>query len=143
MIIDDYGHHPEEIRATLRAARELWKFRKIWVLFQPHRFTRTRLLLREFTEAFGDADQLLVDEIYPAGEEPIRGISGASLAAAIGRRPSRTRGSWTNVRFCGDRREMLEIVQRGAKRGDVVLTLGAGDIWKVGRELAKIYESRD
>lgn len=125
-IVDDYGHHPEEILATLRAARELWKKRRLWALFQPHRYSRTRLLRDDFARVFGDADRLLVTEIYPAGEEPIRGVSGEWLSRKIPR-----------ARFVPDLETMLEIVRREIRPGDVAITLGAGDIWKVGRALAK------
>src|SRR5271155_2778895 len=81
-VIDDYGHHPTEIKATLAAARQCG-FRKVHVVFQPHRYTRTRDLIEEFTTAFGDADSLFVLDIYAASEKPIEGISGEALAQTI------------------------------------------------------------
>ncbi len=85
-VIDDYGHHPTEIRATLAAARQCG-FRKIHVIFQPHRYTRTRDLMEEFTTAFADADSLFVLDIYAASEKPIEGVTGETLARASGRKP--------------------------------------------------------
>src|SRR5207249_7534509 len=81
-VIDDYGHHPTEIRATLAAAKQCG-YRKIHVIFQPHRYTRTRDLMDEFASAFSDADSLLVLDIYPASEQPIEGITGEALAQRI------------------------------------------------------------
>ncbi len=130
MMVDDYGHHPVEIKATLQTARELWPHRKIWVVFQPHRYTRTRQLLADFGPAFRSADQVLVNEIYAAGEEPIRGISGERLAKQIPR-----------ARYLPDLDSSLECLLQSVKRGDVVMTVGAGNVWKVGRELAKQYGS--
>ncbi|MBI4197379.1 MAG: UDP-N-acetylmuramate--L-alanine ligase [Deltaproteobacteria bacterium] len=130
MVVDDYGHHPEEIRATLRTAASLKKGR-LWVLFQPHRYSRTKLLMKEFTEAFGDADHLLITEIYAAGERPIQGITGRALAGKIAK-----------AVYCDDFEEMLKGVEAGMKKGDMIVTLGAGDIWKVGRELVRRVQER-
>lgn len=128
MVVDDYGHHPTEIRATLAAAKQGWAKRLV-VLFQPHRYTRTRDLIDEFASAFGDADLLFVTEIYPAGEPPIPGISGEKLADAI-----RANGH-SAVTWVARKDELAERVLSVLKPGDLVLTLGAGDIWKVGPEL--------
>ena len=81
-VVDDYGHHPTEVKATLAAARQVWKGRLI-VVFQPHRFSRTKALFEEFTQAFGDADMLILNDIYPASEEPIAGVNSQLLAEAI------------------------------------------------------------
>jgi UDP-N-acetylmuramate--alanine ligase len=86
LVVDDYGHHPTEILATLRAAREAWKGRRLVVVFQPHRYTRTRALFDEFTGAFGDADALAVMDIYAASETPIEGVRAEILAEAIGKK---------------------------------------------------------
>ncbi len=86
-VVDDYGHHPVEVRATLAAAREVWPDRRIVVGFQPHRYSRTRALFKEFLSAFHDADVLLVFDVYPAGEEPIEGATGeASVRRGPGAR---------------------------------------------------------
>jgi UDP-N-acetylmuramate--alanine ligase len=129
MVVDDYGHHPTEIRATLAAAKQGWPDRRLIVLFQPHRYTRTRDLLEEFSQAFGDADHLFLTEIYAASETPIPGVSGARLADAI-----RAVGRPT-VTFIEQKDQLVEAVHPQLKPGDLVLTLGAGDIWKTGPAL--------
>jgi UDP-N-acetylmuramate--alanine ligase len=124
-VIDDYGHHPTEIRATLAAARQCG-FRKIHVIFQPHRYTRTRDLMKEFATAFGDADSLLVLDIYAASESPIEGITGAVLATRIeeeGERPARYVASFA---------EAAEAAVSAAHEGDMILTLGAGSVSQLG-----------
>jgi UDP-N-acetylmuramate--alanine ligase len=124
-VIDDYGHHPTEIRATLAAARQCG-FRKIHVIFQPHRYTRTRDLMREFATAFADADSLLILDIYAASETPIEGITGQSLARNIeeeGERPARYVASFS---------EAAEAAVSAAHEGDMILTLGAGSVSQLG-----------
>ena len=129
MIVDDYGHHPTEIKATLAAAKQGWPDRRLIVLFQPHRYTRTRDLLEEFSHAFRDADELVLTEIYAASEAPIAGVSGAKLAEAI-----RAAGH-PSVTFVEQKDRLVETVFPRLKPGDLVLTLGAGDIWKTGPAL--------
>ena len=126
MVVDDYGHHPTEIKATLAAAKQGWPDRRLLVLFQPHRYTRTRDLLEEFSHAFRQADHLFLTEIYAAGEQPIPGVSGAKLAEAI--RGQAIRPSPLLNRRTG----LVEMVLPQLKSGDLVMTLGAGDIWKTG-----------
>jgi UDP-N-acetylmuramate--alanine ligase len=127
-VVDDYGHHPAEIRATLAGARASFPHRRIVCAFQPHRYTRTRDLLGEFATAFNNADSLILTDIYPAGEEAIPGVSGAKLYEA--------------VRACGhrdasfvERGELAKKLRQKAREGDLVITLGAGDITHVGEEL--------
>ncbi len=127
-VVDDYGHHPAEVRATLRGAREAFG-RRVVCLFQPHRYTRTRDLKEEFATAFGDADVLLLTEIYAAGEEPIPGATGEALAEAI-----RARGH-PDVTFVPERGRLAAEARERLRPGDLVLTLGAGDITAVGPEL--------
>ncbi len=128
MVVDDYGHHPTEIRATLAAAKEGWD-RRLVVFFQPHRYTRTRDLIGEFAGAFTHADAVFVTDIYPAGEPAIPGVSAENLVDAI-RAAGHPSVTWV------DRKEMLtDRVRRALQPGDLVITLGAGDIWKVGPEL--------
>ncbi|HXH86632.1 MAG TPA: cyanophycin synthetase, partial [Nitrospira sp.] len=129
MVVDDYGHHPTEIKATLAAARQGWGERRLVVIFQPHRYSRTRDLLNEFTQAFTDADQLILTEIYAASEQPIPGVSGAKLAEAI-----RAAGH-PSVTFVERKDQLVDQVLPHLKSGDFVLTLGAGDIWKTGTAL--------
>jgi UDP-N-acetylmuramate--alanine ligase len=124
-VIDDYGHHPTEIRATLAAARQCG-FRKVHVVFQPHRYTRTRDLIEEFTQAFGDADSLFVLDIYAASEKPIDGISGEALAQAI-----REKGG-KHAQYTGSFADAVTAATAVAEDGDMILTLGAGSVSQLG-----------
>lgn len=128
LVIDDYGHHPVEIQATLEAIRDSWK-RPVTVIFQPHRYTRTRDLFEDFLTAFDGADRLILTEIYPAGEEPIPGVTGEALYQGIKRR------GHLDVGFFPEKGEIVGKLLPELKRGEIVLTLGAGDIYKVGEEL--------
>src|SRR5690606_14547585 len=121
---DDYGHHPVEIKATLSAARKAYSG-SIKVAFQPHRYTRTQLLFDDFAKAFNDADEVLVADVYAAGEERIKGADSAHLADAI-----RAYGH-QNVRYVPDRTHMAALLARDARSGDVIISLGAGDINKI------------
>jgi UDP-N-acetylmuramate--alanine ligase len=120
-VVDDYGHHPTEIRATLQAAKECG-YGRVLVLFQPHRFTRTRDLMEEFAGAFALADVVEVLEIYAASEEPIAGVTGERLAAAIGQQ----RGG--GVGFAGSMAEGVARLVKAARPGEMVLTMGAGSV---------------
>ena len=128
-VLDDYGHHPAEIRATLEAVRGCG-FKRIVVLFQPHRYTRTQYLWDDFLACFGLADALVVTDIYAASEAPIAGITSAALVAAIERAGHR------NVAHCATPEEAVEWVLPRLRPGDVVVTLGAGNIWRAGEQLA-------
>lgn len=130
LIVDDYAHHPTELNAVLQAARSGFD-RRIVAVFQPHRFNRTKMLLDEFAEAFRDADELLLAPIYaPPPEKPIEGISSDVLAERIALKTGRT------VKVFPDRESITSWLQENMQDGDLILTLGAGDIWKVGWELA-------
>lgn len=122
--VDDYGHHPTEIKATLAAARGLFPGRRLVVLFQPHRYTRTALLHREFSRAFGDADRVYVAPVYAAGEKPVPGVDSSLILRGL-----RSAGASAAV-FPGVLETLKEL-----RPGDVFLTLGAGDVWKTGEEL--------
>jgi len=128
-VVDDYGHHPAEVRATLSAAREVWPGRRIVVGFQPHRYTRTQALFREFLSAFNDADMLFIFDVYPAGEEPIPGASGERLCEEI-----REHGHKTAI-YAGKSGEALDAVLSRLRPGDIFLTMGAGDVWKLGESV--------
>jgi UDP-N-acetylmuramate--alanine ligase len=130
-VVDDYGHHPTEIRATLATLRNYGPARRTVVLFQPHRYTRTQGLWDEFCHAFHQADVLLICDIYPAGEEPIEGVSAGALARAIAEKGHR------QVAYAGDLKSAIERLATEAKDGDLVLTLGAGSVWTAGDELLK------
>lgn len=127
-IVDDYGHHPVEIKATLKAAKDGWKQRVVAV-FQPHRYSRTQDLFHEFLSAFNDADMLILTDIYAAGEEKIPGISSEILYNNI-----KTYGH-RDVVYIPDKKDIPDYLNKIAKPGDMVITLGAGDIWQVGEEI--------
>jgi len=133
-VVDDYGHHPVEIRATLAAAKAGFD-RRVVVIFQPHRYTRTLHLREEFITAFNQADVLVVMDIYPAGEAPIPGVTAADLADAI-----RAHGH-RDVTYLGhDRARILDHVIDISRPGDLVFTLGAGDVSQLGPELLRRLE---
>jgi UDP-N-acetylmuramate--alanine ligase len=129
MIVDDYGHHPAEIRVTLAAARAGWD-RRIIAVFQPHRYSRTEALFEEFLTAFYQADHLVVTDIYAAGEAPIDGIDGLILSEGI-----RGHGH-KDVHYIPDIHQVVEHLQQTVRSGDLVITLGAGNIWQAGEVLA-------
>ena len=131
LVIDDYGHHPTEIRVTLEALRARAGTRRTVVLFQPHRYTRTQALWDDFCRGFHQADVLLLTDIYGAGEEPVEGVTAETLARAIGERGHR------NAVHVGDLKAATERLAEAAQPGDVVLTLGAGSVWTAGEELLK------
>jgi UDP-N-acetylmuramate--alanine ligase len=131
LVVDDYGHHPTEIRATLEALRTLAGERRTVVLFQPHRYTRTRFLWDEFCRCFPQADALLLTDVYAAGEAPIEGISSQSLAAAL------AAGGHPHAEWAGGLEQAGERLAQVVREGDVVLTLGAGSVWLAGEELLR------
>jgi UDP-N-acetylmuramate--alanine ligase len=129
LFVDDYGHHPTEIAATIQAVRESWPDRRLVVVFQPHRYTRTRDLLDDFAEALSTAECLFITEVYAAGEDPIVGADGRSICRAI-----RTRGRVEPV-FVPELDQLPELLNGVLGAGDVVLTLGAGDIGTAAADL--------
>jgi UDP-N-acetylmuramate--alanine ligase len=135
-VIDDYGHHPTEIRATLAAARQCG-FRKIHVIFQPHRYSRTQLLMDEFAGAFEDADSLVVLDIYAASEQPIAGITGEALAqkiAEVGGKSASYAASFSDA---------VSSVTAAAQEGDMILTLGAGSVSQLGPMILEKLRERE
>jgi UDP-N-acetylmuramate--alanine ligase len=133
-VVDDYAHHPAELRATLAAARDIHAGR-ILSVFQPHRYTRTRDCMQEFATAFNDSDLVIISEIYAAGDSPIPGITGRALAEEIAAHGHK------GVRFIGELEAIVEELPKELAAGDLVLTLGAGDISKLGaRIVAKLSE---
>jgi len=129
LVIDDYGHHPSEIKATLAAARECWPDQRLVVVFQPHRYSRSRDLFDEFTTAFYGADELLVLDIYAAGEPEDPAVSAEAMAEAI-----RAHGH-RSVEYVGGKENAATRLVRLLKPGDVLLTMGAGDVWRLGEEM--------
>jgi UDP-N-acetylmuramate--alanine ligase len=130
-VVDDYGHHPTEIKMTLEAAKACWPERRLVVVFQPHRYTRTRALFDEFTRAFYQSDLLVVLPIYSAGEDEIEGVSARALCEGIQAHGHR------QALYADSAAEALAGLRRALKPGDVLLTLGAGDVWKVGAEILR------
>jgi UDP-N-acetylmuramate--alanine ligase len=128
LVFDDYAHHPTEIKATLRAAKSGWR-RRIVALFQPHRYTRTKALFDDFLTAFYEADVLIITDIYPAGEEEIEGVHARHLLEGIREHGHR------DAHYNSDRHEILQYLLRVIMPGDLVITLGAGDIYRVGEDL--------
>jgi UDP-N-acetylmuramate--alanine ligase len=130
-IFDDYGHHPSEVKAVLGAARECLKEHRLFVLFQPHRYTRTRDLIDEFAVSFDNIDRLFLMDIYAAGEKPIDGINSALLLERI------KKSGLKDVSHISDRGGMIAKIKSELSSGDVLITLGAGDVYKMGEELLK------
>ncbi len=127
-VVDDYGHHPVEIRATLKAARGC-NFKRVLALFQPHRYTRTQHLWEEFERAFNDADVLALLDIYPAGETPVPGITSEELAKSI------REAGHKNVHYFRSMQDAIEFLLREAKPGDALITIGAGNVSRASNEL--------
>jgi UDP-N-acetylmuramate--alanine ligase len=136
LVIDDYGHHPVEIRATIGAIRDSWK-RALTVIFQPHRYSRTQDLFNEFLTAFEGADRLILTDVYAAGEDPIAGVSSEALYQAIKRQ------GHMDVEFIADKEVIVERLTDRLMPGDVVLTLGAGDIYKVGDAIVDALKEKN
>jgi UDP-N-acetylmuramate--alanine ligase len=134
LVLDDYGHHPTEIAATLETARTSWPDRRLIVVFQPHRYSRTKLLYDRFVIAFNDADVLVVAPIYSAGERPAEGVDAAWLCRGIKEHGHK------EVLLCRDFDDILETLIGVLKPGDVVMTLGAGNIHRVGERLLEHLE---
>jgi UDP-N-acetylmuramate--alanine ligase len=131
IFLDDYGHHPTEIVATITTAKECWPDRRLVLIFQPHRYTRTKALWDKFVIAFNQADLLIITPIYGAGEEPIPGVDSRVLYQGIKDHGHRA------VNFCPYKEDVISLLLDEVRPGDLVLTLGAGDINLVGTELLK------
>ena len=135
LVVDDYGHHPTEIRASLATAKEAFGRRTV-VVFQPHRYSRVKALFDEFCRAFHQADLLLVTEIYPAGEVPLPDVTGQRLADGIKEHGPR------DVRFVEDMQTIPQILKDQAREGDLIMTLGAGSVTSLSDELAEMIRER-
>ncbi len=132
-IFDDYGHHPTEIQMTLKGIRENTG-KRIVVVFQPHRYTRVRDLMNDFGVSFSDADRVYILDIYPAGESPVEGINSLKLMKKI-------KDNGTDVIYVESTEELVNRLREDCRADDIVITLGAGDVWKVGEELLKIADA--
>lgn len=136
-LVDDYGHHPREVAATIQAARAAWPDRRLVVAFQPHRFTRTRDLFEDFTEVLSEVDVLLVQEVYAAGEAPIAGADSRALCRAI-----RSRGQVDPI-FVGEIADLPHTLSGVLQDDDVVITMGAGDIGAAAQKLPQQLEAQE
>lgn len=135
-VVDDYAHHPTEIRATLKAAKNV-PHKKMWVLFQPHTYTRTIALFDEFAQSFGEADNIVLAEIYAAREKNIHKISSSSLVPAI-----KENEPGKEVHYFADFEEIVDFVNENTEEGDLIITMGAGDVYKIGEMLLKKDEEK-
>ena len=133
LIIDDYGHHPAEIKTTLESIEESFSKKPI-VIFQPHRFTRTNMLFKEFVEVLSKIENLYVLDIYPAGEKPINGINSKKLVDEI------IKSGNSNAQYIRDKKELFEEVKNSVSSGDIILTSGAGNVWMHGEELLRVLQ---
>ena len=128
-IIDDYAHHPTEIKATLSAAKNV-KHNKLWLIFQPHTYTRTKALFNEFVDAFTDADVVILTDIYAAREKDVYNISSYKLMTAI-----RNKYPDRKVYYVKDFEDIVNYIKKVAGKEDIVMTMGAGDVYKIGEML--------
>jgi UDP-N-acetylmuramate--alanine ligase len=135
-VVDDYAHHPTEIEVTLKAARQT-KPKRLLCLFQPHRYTRTQLLFKEFCNCFNDCDEVILTDIYAASELPIPGITAEALAEGI------SKATGKEVTYIAKLPKAEEYLEAKATAGDLILTVGAGDVFKVGEELVKELERKN
>ena len=133
-VVDDYGHHPEEIRQTLRAAKAVWPEDRLVVVFQPHRYTRTQFLLQDFYTAFNEADVLILLDIYAASETPIPGISSQRLYEGIKEHGHR------QIYYLPERDHVLPLLRQLMQEHDILMTLGAGDVWQISRAFCRVVE---
>ncbi len=133
-VVDDYAHHPTEIEATVKAARDMFKGRRLLVIFQPHRYSRTYALFNKFVEVLSSVDELILTDIYPAGEKNIYNVSGEDLFREI-------KIKNPNTLFAKSVEEAFEISLKEIKKGDVVLVLGAGSITKLAQEISEKFQS--
>jgi len=134
-VVDDYAHHPTEVKATLKAAKQT-KPKRLICVFQPHRYTRTKLLLEEFSTAFVDCDELILADIYSAGEEPIAGITSEFLAAKVGNTTKQ------NVKCFANFQAIEKYLESRAQKGDLIMTVGAGDVYRIGESLVTELKRR-
>ncbi len=129
VVVDDYGHHPVEIQATLKTAKDVWPDRRLVVVFQPHRYSRTQTQMEHFWSAFNDSDTLIINDIFPAGEEPIKGVNAQGIVDGV------RKFGHKNAEHVATPKETLKRLSRILEPGDVFMTLGAGNVWELGRDL--------
>jgi len=136
-VIDDYAHHPTEVQATLDAARSGWEDRRIIAVFQPHLYSRTQNLYKEFGLSFFDAEVCVITDVYPSREEPIEGVTGKLIADAAKEYGHR------QVYYVEDKKALPAKLKDLAQPGDVIITMGAGDIYEYGQEFVNILEKKE
>ncbi|MFQ5583822.1 MAG: UDP-N-acetylmuramate--L-alanine ligase [Calditrichia bacterium] len=136
LVVDDYAHHPTEIAATLRGAREGWPQRRLIAVFQPHLYSRTKNFFREFARSFSDADVVFITEIYPAREEPIEGVSGELIANSARNLPD------LEVVYVPSKSDAARKTTEILRPGDMVITIGAGDVWRINEQLLQALKSK-
>lgn len=136
MVIDDYAHHPTEVQATIQAARKGWENRRIIAVFQPHLYTRTQLMFQEFGLSFFEADLLIVTDVYPSREKPIEGVSGALIAETA------KNSGHKDVHYVSEKKELPGKLQELVKEGDIIITMGAGDIYKYGEQFVEMMQNQ-
>ena len=136
LVVDDYAHHPTEIEATLEGASNGWPQRRVVAVFQPHLYSRTRDFQHDFARSFFNADVLVLTDVYPAREEPIAGIDGRLLAQLA------TRYGHRNTHYVEDKADLPERLAQLCEPGDIVVTMGAGDVWRSGERLLKMLEEQ-
>ena len=134
-VVDDYGHHPAEIRATVEAAR-LQGAHRIWAIFQPHRYSRTQALMDDFAHCFDGCERVHVLDIYPASEPPISGVTSERLVERM-----RELG-FDRARYAPSEQEVVQEVLGEVRPGDLVLTIGAGSVWKIAEKLGRAIQAR-
>jgi UDP-N-acetylmuramate--alanine ligase len=137
LVVDDYGHHPAEIVATLKTAKDCWSDRRLVVIFQPHRYTRTHFLFDRFVLSFNEADALILMAIYGAGEDPVAEATGERLAQGIKEHGHK------DVLYCETNQAVFSALGQILRPGDVVMTLGAGDIYHLADDLMTKLRSGD
>jgi len=136
LVVDDYAHHPTETSATLSGIREGWKNRLV-VVFQPHLYSRTRDFYNEFAKSFMDTDLFICTDVYPAREKPINGVTGKLISDAL------KKLGHTNVMYVQDKNDVPDLLNKIKKDGDIIVTMGAGDIWKYGNKFVEILNSKN
>jgi len=134
MVVDDYAHNPVKVSSVLRAARESWPKRRVIAIFQPHRFSRTKTTFRQYSQAFKDATDLIITDIYPADEQPIPGVTADLIVDVV--RPNR------QVQYLREKNELVQTLLPNLRSGDLVITLGAGDIWRIADDLVAALRER-
>ena len=133
MLVDDYGHHPTEVNVTIQAARQGWESKRIVMIFQPHRYSRTRDLFDDFVQVLSQVDVLILLDVYAAGEAPIQGADGRSLARSI-----RNLGKVDPI-FVADHAQLADIMDQVLQDGDLILAQGAGNVSKLSRNLVELW----